>query len=202
LLVVDDPLVSATLDQILQNDDHFSLTGIIGLAKLADADLDPQQYNAILIDLGWNSAYARSILTSIPILAGILVLFPEGISPNDPLLSPYNGVIPRSSSPEIIRAALAAVAAGLTVREKPSTGSLYPTDESPLLTSPVDPLTPRENQVLACLLEGLPNKMIAQRLGISEHTAKFHVTSILSKLGAQSRTEAVIRATRLGLIRL
>ena len=57
-------------------------------------------------------------------------------------------------------------------------------------------------EVLQLLAEGLPNKSIAQRLGISEHTVKFHVNAILGKLGAQSRTEAVILATRLGLVLL
>ena len=52
------------------------------------------------------------------------------------------------------------------------------------------------------LAEGLPNKSIADRLGVTEHTVKFHVNAILGKLGAQSRTEAVTRATRLGLILL
>jgi DNA-binding CsgD family transcriptional regulator len=64
----------------------------------------------------------------------------------------------------------------------------------------VDPLTPRESEVLQLMAEGLPNKLIADRLGISEHTAKFHVNAILTKLGAQGRTEAVVRAARLGLI--
>jgi DNA-binding NarL/FixJ family response regulator len=54
--------------------------------------------------------------------------------------------------------------------------------------------------VLQFLAEGLPNKTIAQRLGISEHTVKFHVNAIMGKLGAQSRTDAVVRATRLGLV--
>jgi DNA-binding NarL/FixJ family response regulator len=57
-------------------------------------------------------------------------------------------------------------------------------------------------EVLRLLAEGLPNKAIAHRLGISEHTVKFHVNALLGKLGAQSRTEAVVRATRLGLILL
>ena len=52
------------------------------------------------------------------------------------------------------------------------------------------------------MVEGLPNKTIAMRLDISEHTVKFHVNSVLGKLGAHSRTEAVTRATRLGLIAL
>jgi DNA-binding NarL/FixJ family response regulator len=56
--------------------------------------------------------------------------------------------------------------------------------------------------VLQLLAEGLPNKVIAARLDISEHTVKFHINSIMGKLGAQSRTDAVMRATRSGLILL
>lgn len=61
-------------------------------------------------------------------------------------------------------------------------------------------LTPRERQVLVLVADGLPNKAIARSLGISEHTVKFHVGSLLSKLGAGSRTEAVTLATRRGLL--
>jgi DNA-binding NarL/FixJ family response regulator len=57
-------------------------------------------------------------------------------------------------------------------------------------------------EVLGLLAEGLPNKTIAERLGISPHTVKFHVNAILGKLGVQSRTEAVILANRLGLVLL
>jgi DNA-binding NarL/FixJ family response regulator len=63
-----------------------------------------------------------------------------------------------------------------------------------------EPLTPREVQVLELLAEGLPNKTIAQRLGISDQTVKFHVSSISGKLGAVNRTDAVRRALRRGLI--
>ena len=65
-----------------------------------------------------------------------------------------------------------------------------------------EPLTPRELEVLKRMAEGLSNKQIARELAISEHTIKFHVNAILGKLGAQSRTEAVVRATRAGLILL
>src|SRR6185295_5072231 len=65
-----------------------------------------------------------------------------------------------------------------------------------------EPLTPREVQVLELLAEGLPNKAIAQRLGISDQTVKFHVSSISGKLGAKNRTDAVRRAARRGLITL
>lgn len=63
-------------------------------------------------------------------------------------------------------------------------------------------LTPREREVLALMAAGLPNKTIALRLGISEHTAKFHVGTVLAKLGAASRTEAVMTAARRGLLPL
>ncbi len=65
-----------------------------------------------------------------------------------------------------------------------------------------EPLTAREVQVLELLAEGLPNKSIAERLGISDQTVKFHVSSISGKLGAANRTDAVRRAVRRGLITL
>jgi DNA-binding NarL/FixJ family response regulator len=65
-----------------------------------------------------------------------------------------------------------------------------------------EPLTAREVQVLELLAEGLPNKAIATRLGISDQTVKFHVSSISGKLGARNRTDAVRRAVRRGLITL
>jgi ATP/maltotriose-dependent transcriptional regulator MalT len=66
----------------------------------------------------------------------------------------------------------------------------------------VEPLTAREIQVLELLAEGLPNKAIAGRLGISDQTVKFHVAAISGKLGALNRTDAVRRAVRRGLIAL
>ena len=67
---------------------------------------------------------------------------------------------------------------------------------------PEQPLTEREREVLQLLALGLPNKTIARRLGVSEHTIKFHVGSLLAKLAAGSRTEAVTRAARMGLVTL
>ena len=65
-----------------------------------------------------------------------------------------------------------------------------------------EPLTEREREVLDLMALGLPNKTIAARLGISEHTVKFHVGSVMAKLGAASRTEAVTHAIRQGLLAL
>jgi DNA-binding CsgD family transcriptional regulator len=63
-------------------------------------------------------------------------------------------------------------------------------------------LTPREIEVLGLLAEGASNKLIARRLGISVHTAKFHVGSLLDKLDATGRTDAIAHAVRLGVIHL
>jgi DNA-binding NarL/FixJ family response regulator len=63
-----------------------------------------------------------------------------------------------------------------------------------------EPLTPREIQVLELLAEGLPNKAIARRLGISDQTVKFHVAAVCGKLGAANRTDAVRRAIRRGVV--
>jgi DNA-binding NarL/FixJ family response regulator len=73
-------------------------------------------------------------------------------------------------------------------------------EPAPKLASIV--LTPREIEVLRLLADGASNKIIAHKLGISDHTAKFHVTSILSKLNAGSRTEAVTLGVRMGLVYL
>jgi DNA-binding CsgD family transcriptional regulator len=78
---------------------------------------------------------------------------------------------------------------------------VLPTDPSPAADGAV-PLTPRELEVLTLLAEGASNKMIAQRLGISVHTAKFHVGSLLDKFDAVGRTDAVAHAARLGVINL
>ena len=73
-----------------------------------------------------------------------------------------------------------------------------PPDDSPL----VEPLTAREMQVLGLLADGLPNKAIASRLGLSDETVKFHLAAIFGKLGASNRTDAVRIALRRGLVAL
>jgi DNA-binding NarL/FixJ family response regulator len=109
------------------------------------------------------------------------------------------GVLLRDAEPERLVAALRALAQGLVVLEPGLARTAFRprtiTDGHPL-----DALTPRELEVLQLLAQGLPNKSIAQRLEIAERTAKFHVNAILSKLGAENRSEAIVRAARLGLV--
>jgi len=82
----------------------------------------------------------------------------------------------------------------------PTSAATEAADVADALPDPV--LTPREREVLALLAEGASNKTIARRLGISVHTAKFHVGSLLDKLDATGRTDAVTHAARIGVIEL
>jgi DNA-binding NarL/FixJ family response regulator len=112
------------------------------------------------------------------------------------------GYLLRDVSPEEMVEAVRAVNQGLTVLHPAAARALIPRERRPQPTVDADPLSERETEVLQLLAQGLPSKTIAARLSISEHTVKFHVGSILGKLGAASRTEAVSLALRRGLISL
>ena len=112
-------------------------------------------------------------------------------------------VLGRDCSGRQLASAVRAVAAGLAALEPESLqGLLQPPLESVELEPGDEELTPRESEVLRMLTEGLSNREIASVLGISEHTVKFHITSIFGKLGTSSRTEAVTEGIRRGLILL
>lgn len=116
-----------------------------------------------------------------------------------------HAVLSRSAATEEIIAAIAAVANKLIVLHPSFLNELLGTSLAiahPPTSLPLEPLTAREIEILGMLAEGLGNKAIAQKLNISNHTVKFHVSSIFSKLNAQSRTEAVTLGIRLGLILL
>jgi DNA-binding NarL/FixJ family response regulator len=105
------------------------------------------------------------------------------------------GALRRDASPEQLAAALVAAAEGLWVLDPGFGPAIFP---APAVL--LEPLSPREQEVLLLLVEGLPNREIARRLFISAHTVKFHVNAILSKLDAATRTEAAVAAVRLGIV--
>lgn len=113
-------------------------------------------------------------------------------------------ILPSDISSEQLIAALQAAAAGLVVAHPAEIAAMLPVVEpaSRALAELAEPPTPRESEVLQMLASGLGNKEIAVRLAISEHTVKFHVASILGKLGASTRTEAVSIGIRRGLVLL
>ena len=112
------------------------------------------------------------------------------------------GALPRTATGEQIAAAVAAAAAGLTVVPADFGPAAAPRPAAHGVTMPAPALTPREIEVIAMLAEGLGNKVIASRLGISDHTVKSHVGSIFAKLDVSTRAEAAVSAARLGLIML
>lgn len=114
----------------------------------------------------------------------------------------YAAVLPRDCGPAELTAAVIAAAAGLIVIDRATFGSLGAFERVPFSGKPVQPLTPREIEVLRLLADGLANKEIAGKLNISDHTAKFHVAAILEKMNAASRAEAVAIGMRTGLILL
>ena len=119
------------------------------------------------------------------------------------LAAGVRGVLRRDCGEPQLAAAARAVAAGLTALEPEMLlALLHPPLESIELEPGEEELTPRETEVLRMLTEGLSNREIASILGISEHTVKFHVTSIFGKLGASSRTEAATEGIRRGLVLL
>ena len=136
-----------------------------------------------------------------------VIVLAEGGRAWDALLAGAAAVLADSSDGATLNAAIHAVAQGLTLLSDTFRRELLidraTTDE---LAADIDPepvpvdLTARERQVLHLLAEGASNKVIARRLGITPNTAKFHVASIVAKLGAIGRTDAVARAMRLGLL--
>jgi DNA-binding NarL/FixJ family response regulator len=115
------------------------------------------------------------------------------------------GVVSADASAEEIVAAVRAVGEGLWVGAPGLVKTLMRPQrrgDGPGEESVIESLTPREKEVLQLMAEGLANKQIAMRLSISEHTVKFHLSSLYGKLSVASRTEAVKRGLGLGLISL
>jgi len=160
--------------------------------------------DAVIVDLPGAESLATLTQSNAP--ATPLVILsdePDGDLAERALLAGSVAILERNPTAAHLAAGLHAALSGLIV--------LGPAHASALVDSPanvnaprseewIQPLTPRELQILRMLSDGLPNKSIAAELQISEHTAKFHVSQILAKLGAESRTEAVSIGIRHGLV--
>lgn len=204
LLVADDPLARAGLAGMLTAEPDCELLDQLSSAALPDRaewEVGDPLPDAVVWDVGWTApavlpaweGLATPVVALVTDTADAMTVWGSGVQ----------ALLTREeATAEAILAAAQAALAGLMVIDPALAPSLLP----PFLTGetavPVEPLTPREEEVLQYLAEGLTNKAIAQQLAISDHTVKFHVNAILRKLQAQSRTEAVVRATQLGLILL
>jgi NarL family two-component system response regulator YdfI len=195
LVLAPSPLARAGLESLLRSGAVEVIGSVAVWAEYTGADPD-----VILADWDNGDELALEVTDGSPEAAWVVIADDPGLSAiAEALRSGIRAVLPRRSSASQILAAIEAAAAGFVV--------LQPGDLDGLLVNPqpaslAEPLTPREVEVLGMLAEGQSNKSIAHRLGISEHTVKFHVTSIMGKLNAGSRTEAVTQGIRQGLIML
>lgn len=215
LVIANDPLARAGLATLLTDQPALVVVGRIPASLDLLVEVDIYHPDVLVFDLGWDPSlppvtrpYLEQAPTSLNTLTElrelglpVVALLPDETYAAEAWAAGAHGLLLRQAGPEKLVAALQGVMQGLRLFDSVFAQSTFSAKsfETPILT---EPLTPRELEVLQLLAEGLPNKVIARRLDISDHTVKFHVNAILSKLNAQSRTEAVVRATRLGLILL
>jgi two-component system, NarL family, nitrate/nitrite response regulator NarL len=190
-LLTEDPLLRAGLSSLLAQNGAITVTnGDDAEVALWDAGNDTSKALAKLAEI-------RTL--EIPTVAVV----GDQAHAGPALAAGARGVVLRDQVGPGIHAALTAVRSGLTVMDTSLASSLVPSQPAPApITKGRGELTERERQVVQLLSEGLSNKLIADRLGISDHTAKFHVNGVMMKLGASTRTEAVVEAMRRNLIKL
>lgn len=208
LIVASSPLARAGLAALLSHQERVNIVGQVSESDLPDA-IPLYRPDLLVWDMGWEPllwldklnevAGGRDAPATLALLADerganavVSALIAAGV----------RAFLPQTVDAQRLTAAITAADRDLLVLPPALFESLLPSALTAPILTPAESLTPREAEVLNLIAEGLPNKTIATRLTISEHTVKFHVNAILTKLGAQSRTEAVVRATRLGLIAL
>jgi two-component system nitrate/nitrite response regulator NarL len=210
LVIADDPLARAGLAAVLADQSELVVCGRTSGMDDLRAAIELYRPGVLLWDAGWHPVPSLARLADLEARVPVAILLPDESDARQAWTAGARALLRRDAEPSRIAAALAAAVHGLAVIEPDFAEALRSSlpDRTPSLSEGagsaalVEPLTPRELEVLRLLAEGLPNKTIAARLDISEHTVKYHVNTILGKLGVTSRTEAVVRATRLGLILL
>jgi DNA-binding NarL/FixJ family response regulator len=205
LLVSASPLARAGMEGLLREIPEARLVGAGGLADAAAlaGQLLP---DTALLDVGAGEpedldAIARlsAAQPGLPIVA----LGGQASAAAHALGFGASSLLPASVDPPTLRAALLAAISGLVAIPRQDLALVLPAEPEEVerdAVAPVESLTARELEVLQLMARGLTNRQIGQRLKISEHTVKFHAASVLGKLSARSRAEAVARAIGLGWI--
>ena len=214
LIAAASPVVRAGLEALLARSASVAIVATTSGAALAD-DIETHEPQVVLLAVEPQG-------DAPPNVASRLALSPDAVSRTPAfvlladapsvqwtaaaLRSGARSVLPRDATPDEIVAALEAAAVGLVTLPAELAADFVAATRAPSVPRAAgpstQPLTRREIEVLGMLAEGLANKNIAARLGISEHTVKTHVASILTKLDAFSRAEAVAIGARQGLILL
>ncbi len=207
-IVAASPLARAGLKSVLAS----RAIQVVGAS--ADLDVAGDQFSDGSVDvilMGASGESSEALLDSLQASevaadAPVMILSdqPGALWGSAILRAGVRAILPADLPQDQLLAALQAVAAGLVVVHPTEVSAALPAAvrSSIPVTELAEQLTPRELEVLQMLAGGLGNKEIAAKLSISEHTAKFHVASILGKLGVSTRTEAVSQAIRRGLVLL
>jgi NarL family two-component system response regulator YdfI len=212
LVVCASAVVRAGLEALVKESPTLVLSGSLHRLSLLAQQIEELLPDLVLLDLNSFDEDKEPLpivdtfsddLAAIPIL--VLADELKDTRSFQALRDRVRAVLPRNSSAVEIKAAIEAAAAGLIVFHPETVDSFFSpappgshVQAGPLFQT----LTQREIEVLRMLAEGLGNKIIADRLRISEHTVKFHIASIFNKLDVSSRTEAVTVGIRAGLIPL
>ncbi len=197
LVAARDNLTRAGLAAMIAPEPELLLCGQSGNDNLP-ADIELYEPDIVVLDISQDPEIPAGIHDSnIPVIA----IVSDDAGAALAWANRIKGILTRDVKSTRLVVAIKAVTEGLMAVDARFADILGSSENTfpPMLA---ETLTEREVQVLQLVAEGLTNKLIAAILGISEHTVKFHVNSILSKTGAQSRTQAVTLATRLGLIKL
>ncbi len=203
LVIASSPIVRAGLETVLREDPRFAVLTNPGAGPSA-ARIRDSRPDVLLIEIASADKITAPAFTRGDD-APPTVLLADHLGRAElrrALHSSVRAVLPRDATGPEIMAAIEGAAAGLTVLSSDDMDALLPATAEAAQADfiPGDALSSRELEVLAMLAEGMGNKDVAARLKISEHTVKFHVSSILGKLRVTTRGEAVARGVREGLI--
>jgi len=193
-VAASDRFARLGLTTLLERFDDLQVVGDVDLDERIASRVRIVNPDVLLVDLG---SHAADVLRDVDSPAVVLVAAAHDAA--DAFASGAGAVLLRTAPPDKLHAALRAVAHELVVADADVAATVF--EQRVRSEGELDePLTHRELEVMQHLAFGLTNREIAAALGITEHTVKFHVNSILEKLGAESRTEAVVRAARLGIV--
>ena len=206
LVVASSAGAGERLARLLRANSNFDVTALPAGARPRHEGLGDLEPDVVVCDLESDDHELSRVLLDWAEAGEAVILLSDDHSPQsarEALRGGVRAVLPRDLTQHELSAAVEAVAAGLIVLAPAETENFASSRGPDANGGPAvlaESLTAREVEVLRLVAEGLGNKEIAARLAISEHNAKFHVASILGKLGAASRTEAVMAGIRRGLI--
>ncbi|MFL5870699.1 MAG: response regulator [Solirubrobacterales bacterium] len=205
LLVDDHAVVREGLRSLLEVQDGIEVVGEAADGEAAVREAEARRPDVILMDLVMprldGVGAMRELRRRLP-SARVIVLtsFPDDDRLLPAIQAGAAGYLLKNADPQEVVRAVRAADRGEALLDPSVAARLVDAIAQPAGAEPTERLTPREQEVLALIARGLPNKLIARELEISEKTVKTHVGHVLAKLGVTDRTQAALHAVRTGLV--